>query len=176
MEEQAVVDTETQGRGDAENRREDGEIDIRQQATGNWQQATEFNTQRSALSARNRAQDAAPSAQRSESSADSSGLSSELELLRGELEGAKARQLESHRRALLAENAGRIVAELVTGSTVEELERSVEVARQAFDTAKAAAITELSAQHIPAGNPVRQGPNLEGMSPFEKIAYGLKRD
>jgi hypothetical protein len=101
---------------------------------------------------------------------------SELERLRGELAGAKARHLEAHRRALLAENAGKIVPELVIGSTIDELDRSVEVARQAFDAAKAAAIAELAAQQIPAGNPIRQGPNLEGMSPFEKIAYGLKRE
>jgi hypothetical protein len=100
----------------------------------------------------------------------------ELERLRGELEGARAGWLESHRRALLAENAGRLVPELVAGTTQEELDRSVEVARSAFDAARSAALAEIAATSVPAGNPVRQGPNLESMSPMEKIAHGLKRE
>jgi len=99
-----------------------------------------------------------------------------VEGLRAELEEARARGLEAHRRALLAENAGRVVPELVAGSTVEELEGSVDVARRAFDAARAAALAEVAATPIPAGNPIRQGPGVEGMSSLEKIAYGLKRD
>lgn len=99
----------------------------------------------------------------------------ELERLRGELEGARVRWLESHRRALLAENAGRVVPELVQGGTIEALEASVEVARGAFEAAKAAALAELASARVPAGNPVRQSPNVETMSPIEKIAFGLKR-
>ncbi len=111
------------------------------------------------------------------STADSAlSVTAELEQLRTELQEARIRQMESHRRALLAENAGRIVPELVVGATAQELDQSVEGARRAFEAAKAAALAELSSQPVPAGNPVRQGPNLEGMSPMEKIAYGLKRD
>ena len=100
----------------------------------------------------------------------------DLEQLRAELSEAKAQHLEAYRRALLAENGGKIVPELVVGSTVEELEQSLEVARKAFAAAKATALAELSSQHVPVGNPIRQGPNVESMSPMEKIAYGLKRD
>ncbi len=99
-----------------------------------------------------------------------------LEGLRAELEQALARELASHRRALLAENAGRIVPELVAGSTAEELEASVEIARSAFEAARAATLAAVAATPVPAGNPVRQSPSVEGMSPLEKIAYGLKRD
>ena len=87
-----------------------------------------------------------------------------------------ARWLESHRRALLAENAGRVAPELVAGASQEELDRSVGVARSAFDAARAAALAEIAATPVPAGNPVRQGPNPESMSPMEKIAHGLKRE
>lgn len=96
--------------------------------------------------------------------------------LQTELEEVRHRWLESHRRALLAENAGRVVPELVTGSTVEEMERSLEVARGAFEAARAAALAEIASTRVPAGNPVRQGPNLEAMSPLEKIAFGLRRE
>ena len=96
--------------------------------------------------------------------------------LQAELEEARRRWLESHRRALLAENAGRVVPELVTGSSVEEMERSLEVARGAFEAARAAALAEIASTRVPAGNPVRQGPNLEAMSPMQKIAFGLRRE
>jgi hypothetical protein len=99
-----------------------------------------------------------------------------VEELRAELEETRARGLESHRRALLAENAGRVVPELVAGSTVEELEASVNVARNAFEAARTAALAEVAATRVPVGNPVRQAPSIEGMSPLEKIAHGLKRD
>jgi hypothetical protein len=102
-------------------------------------------------------------------------LPAEMAQLRAELAEVRARGLEAHRRALLAENAGRVVPELVAGSTAEELEASVDVARRAFDAARAAALAEVVATSIPAGNPVRQGPSVEGMSPLEKIAYGLRR-
>ncbi len=101
----------------------------------------------------------------------------ELARLRMELEEARARGLESHRRALLAENAGRVVPELVAGATAEELEASVARARTAFEAAKAAALAELAAsQQVAAGNGARGVSSVEGMSPMEKIAYGLKRE
>lgn len=100
----------------------------------------------------------------------------QLEQLRAELEGIRSQWLESHRRALLAENAGKIAPELVAGSSVEELDRSVAVARSAFEAARAAVLMEIAAIQVPAGNPIRQGAGVEAMSPMEKIAYGLKRD
>jgi len=100
----------------------------------------------------------------------------EIERLRGEVEETRTRWLESHRRALLAENAGRLVPELVTGATVEDLDRSVEVARRAFEAARAAALAEAAAVRVPTGNPIRQGPDVEAMNPLEKIAHGLRRE
>ena len=99
-----------------------------------------------------------------------------MEGLKAELEETRRLRLESHRRALLAENAGKVVPELVTGDTVDELEGAVEVARRAFEAARAAALAEVATAPIPAGNPIRQGPSVEGMSPLEKIAHGLRRD
>ena len=100
----------------------------------------------------------------------------QMEQLRAELEEIRTQWLESHRRALLAENAGKIVPELVAGSSIEDLDRSVEVARSAFETARAAALAEMAATQLPAGNPVRRELGVEVMSPMEKIAYGLKRE
>jgi len=76
--------------------------------------------------------------------------------------------LASYRRALLAENAGRIVPELVTGSTAEELDGSLEIARRAFEAARSATLAEMASTPIPAGNPVRQGPSVDGMSSLRR--------
>lgn len=103
-------------------------------------------------------------------------LESEIERLKAELAEAQTRGLEAYRRALLAENSGRIVPEMVMGATAEEMERSLGAAREAFEAAKAAAMAEMATTQVPAGNPIRQGPGIETMSPLEKIAYGLKRD
>ncbi len=100
----------------------------------------------------------------------------EVERLKAELERVRAQGLEAYRRALLAENAGRVIPELVGGSTEEEMERSLEVARRAFEAARVAALAEVASTPVPAGNPVRQGPSIEGMSPMQKIAFGLRRE
>ncbi len=100
----------------------------------------------------------------------------QIERFREEQGEARAQGLAAHRRALLAENAGRVVPELVTGSTVQELEESVEVARRAYDAVRTAALAEMVSAPVPAGNPVRQGLSVEGLSSLEKIAYGLKRE
>lgn len=99
----------------------------------------------------------------------------EIQRLRGEVEETRSQWLGAHRRALLAESAGRVVPELVAGDSIEALEASVEVARRAFEAAKVAALEEVASTRVPAGNPVRQGPDVEGLSPMEKIAHGLKR-
>lgn len=164
LRQQTAKDAETRGRGDAEK-----ETAIPPLPMG------EGGGEGSNTPPASEVEASTPSTRDSALSTQHSVLPVEPEQLRAELEEARARGLESHRRALLAENAGKVVPELVAGSTVEELERSVEVARRAFEAAKAVALAEISAQQVPAGNPVRRGPSLEGMSPLEKIAYGLKK-
>ena len=91
---------------------------------------------------------------------------------------ARAAGLGYLRRALLAEHAGAVVPELVTGDTPEQLEASVEVARAAWDRATEAARQALRADRVPAGAPARNGtdPSAEGLSPLGKIARGLRTE
>jgi chemotaxis protein MotB len=89
---------------------------------------------------------------------------------------ARAAGLAHLRRALLAEQAGQVVPELVTGEDEATLLASVEVARSAFSRATEAARAELAAQTVPIGAPSARGMEtaaLDGLSPFEKIATGL---
>ena len=103
-------------------------------------------------------------------------LRAELEAARAELAAARAHRVESHRRALLAENAGRVVPELVAGDTAEALDASLEVARAAYERVREATVAEVAASaHVGAGNGVRgTALDVEAMSPMQKIAHGLK--
>ena len=91
-------------------------------------------------------------------------------------EEAQGAALGHLRRALLAENAGRVVPELIAGSSPEELEASVEGARAVFDRAIEAARTQLGRERVPTGAPTRESgtPAPEALSPVEKIQEGLR--
>lgn len=102
-------------------------------------------------------------------------LSAQHAALGTQLGDAQRQGLEHLRRALLAEHAGQVVPELLTGATVEELSTSVELAKAAFARATEAVRQQLQAQQVPAGNPARQGPDLEALPPLAKIAHGLSR-
>jgi hypothetical protein len=88
---------------------------------------------------------------------------------------AQAALLEAHRARLLAEHAGQVVPELVQGSTVEELTRSVDAAKLAHARI-AESIRQQAAAAVSPGNAARTGPDLATLSPQEKIAYALRRN
>ena len=94
----------------------------------------------------------------------------------GDLHAARTAGLSYLRRALLAENAGQLVPELVIGESEETLLASVEVAKGAYaralDTARAAMVR----QTVPAGAPSARGSaTTGGLSPLELIESGLRR-
>ena len=99
----------------------------------------------------------------------------ELSALRARLVDAQQERLDIHRRALLAEHGGQVVAELVTGSTVDELEASVESARAAYARVLEAARRELGATSVPVGASPRGEPSGEELSPIAKITAALNR-
>ncbi len=87
---------------------------------------------------------------------------------------AQAATVAAVRRALLAEHAGQVVPELVTGESVQALEASVEVARAAFSQAAEAARAVTTSQTVPTGaGSARTAPVTAGMSPLEMISAGL---
>src|SRR6266511_2885573 len=117
-------------------------------------------------------------------------LRAELGELRAELDGAKqsaeaagaaiseaaGQALANLKRALHAENAGRVVPELIVGDTFDALEASVEVAKAAFDRAAELARASMPGQPIPAGTPARSATAAAaaaGLSAQDKIAAGL---
>jgi hypothetical protein len=99
-----------------------------------------------------------------------SARAAELEAAHGE---AVSRGLDARRRALIAENAGQVVEELVQGATEEALDASLEAARAAYQGLSERIRQQLAGERVPAGGGGRGEPNVERMSPLEKIAHGL---
>lgn len=80
----------------------------------------------------------------------------------------------AHYRRMVAAAPG-LIAEMVQGSTVEEIDASAEAARQAYINISRR-ITEQHEQAISPGNPPRsaQYSGAESLKPEAKIALGLK--
>jgi hypothetical protein len=97
------------------------------------------------------------------------------ETARQESGEASATALANLRRALIAEQAGQVVPELIVGDSAEALVASVEQARAAFARAAEATRASLGAQVVPAGTPVRTPRSLEGATPLQRIVDGLNR-
>lgn len=64
---------------------------------------------------------------------------------------------------------------IISGETIEEIEQSVEKGKAIVEAVRAATEAEAAATRVPAGAPTRGGISLEGMSPKEKIAYGIQQ-
>jgi len=86
-----------------------------------------------------------------------------------ELQGNLAEAVSRYRESLLAQHP-EIPADLLKGSTIAELDASLENAQAVVDNVK-----QHLAEKVPAGAPARQGINISSMSPGEKISYGLKQ-
>jgi hypothetical protein len=92
-----------------------------------------------------------------------------------DLAETRARGLTYLRRALLAEQAGQIVPELVVGDDESALLSSVEVAKQAYTRAVDAARATIASQTVPAGAPSARTTPAAGLSPLEMIESGLRK-
>lgn len=65
--------------------------------------------------------------------------------------------------------------ELITGSTIEEIDASMQKVNGLAAGIKTRLEAELKETIIPAGAPERSGPDTSGMSPREKIKQGLNK-
>lgn len=80
--------------------------------------------------------------------------------------------LARFRETLLA-GAPELPGELITGDTLATLDAAVQSARGLVDRVRAHVAAADPARPIPAGSPPRRGPDLDAMSPGEKIRYGI---
>jgi len=116
----------------------------------------------------------------------------DLEAKRGELETSlsEAKQSSEAVTAALKEARDQAIAKytsmakalnpqvpeaMISGETIEEIDASIEKGKALVTSVKQSLESEASAAKVPAGAPTRGTISLEGMSPKEKIAYGIQQ-
>jgi chromosome segregation ATPase len=110
-------------------------------------------------------------------------LETEAEALREQLarsqEASEAKASEAasaaqRYRALVLERSPELPEDLVTGTTVEEIDEAVERARETVSKVVAHLESKAAAGRVPVGAPARSQPDISRMSTEEKIALGLR--
>jgi len=102
-------------------------------------------------------------------------LGDELTAARSETEGLRASlrsAAERYRQAVLASQS-EVPPDLVSGETVEEVDRQLEAALRTVAQLKSHLESQAQAQRVPTGAPARRAPDVAALSPTEKISYGL---
>ena len=85
---------------------------------------------------------------------------------------ALARAVASY-KAVVVESGPGVLAELITGDTVEEVDESLKNARTLIDRVRQEIEEESSKTKVPAGAPQRAPMDLSSLSPREKIQYAI---
>jgi septal ring factor EnvC (AmiA/AmiB activator) len=91
---------------------------------------------------------------------------------RDELKKALSDAVAAYRRTVVEANPG-VLAELVTGDTIEEVDVSLKSARALVEKVRQEVEAEAARTQVPAGAPQRTPPDLSGLSPREKIRYAV---
>jgi septal ring factor EnvC (AmiA/AmiB activator) len=68
-----------------------------------------------------------------------------------------------------------IPQDIIVGETIEEIDRSIEKGKALVASVTQYLESEASKAKVPAGAPTRGTISFEGMSPKEKIAYGIQQ-
>ena len=68
-----------------------------------------------------------------------------------------------------------VPGELITGDTIEAVDQSLESAKSLVSTVRASIGAEIASGRVPAGAPARTAPDLESLSPREKIQYAITK-
>ena len=89
-----------------------------------------------------------------------------------EINNTLAEAIASYKSLVVAANPG-VLAELITGDTIEAINESLENARAIIDRVKQEMEEEASRTKVPAGAPQRTPLDLSVLSPREKIQYAI---
>ena len=76
-------------------------------------------------------------------------------------------------KALIVESSPGVLAELITGDTVDEVNESLKNAQVLIDKVKQEMEAEVSKTKVPAGAPQRAPLDLSALSPREKIQHAI---
>jgi chromosome segregation ATPase len=86
---------------------------------------------------------------------------------------AQARASAEQYRALALAQAPDVLAELVSGDSIEEIDASLEQARETVARVREHIESGAQSSRVPAGAPERGAPDLSALSAEEKIRTGL---
>ena len=89
-----------------------------------------------------------------------------------EINNTLAQAVASYKDLAVVANPG-VLAEMITGDTIETVNESLENARALVDKVKGEMEAEVSRTRVPAGAPQRMPPDLSALSPREKIQYAI---
>lgn len=96
----------------------------------------------------------------------------ETEKKMAEIKENLAKAVASYRTLVIESNPG-ILAELIAGETVDEVDQSLKNARRIIERVKQELETEARKTRVPAGAPPRTPFDLSVLSPREKIQYAI---
>ena len=68
-----------------------------------------------------------------------------------------------------------VPGELITGDTIEAVDQSLESSKSLVSTVRASIEAEIASGKVPAGAPPRTPPDLESLSPREKINFAITK-
>jgi hypothetical protein len=107
--------------------------------------------------------------------AEISALKQSLEEARNALverNGALAGAVSAYREAIVRANPA-VLADMVAGASVEEVDRSLENARAVMEKARREVEAAALRARVPAGAPQRTPPDMSALTAREKIQYAL---
>lgn len=96
----------------------------------------------------------------------------ELETQMTELKDGQSQAIANY-RALVMKSNPELPEELITGDSVEEIDKSLAGAQALIDKVRQRLETEIAGAKIPAGAPLRTPADLSALSPQEKIQYAM---
>jgi len=90
------------------------------------------------------------------------------------LEADLGKAIGGYRQALISQNPD-ILPELIGGSSIEDLDRSLVTAQDLTEKIKKKLEAKTAAEKVPGGAPARSPPDTANLSSHEKIVYGLEK-
>ena len=96
----------------------------------------------------------------------------ELEPRLTELDDSLSQAISSYRALVVKLNPG-VPEELITGDSIEAIDKSVEAAQTLVDKVRQELEAEIAGARVPAGAPQRAPLDLSALSPREKIHYAI---
>jgi septation ring formation regulator EzrA len=101
----------------------------------------------------------------------------ELAMLReqtGSLEAVVRASAERY-RTLVLEQAPELPDDLITGTTIDEVDQSIERARETVSKVRGHLEAQMQSSRVPVGAPVRSERDTSGLSAQQKIAPGIEQ-